>query len=198
VNPQLFDNQGLEFITVEGRVPVYLDLFSPSQHKNIGFFGTTRSGKSVLVTGIFTIAQAQNIPTIIIDAPPSDAASTFRDYVQQLGGEYFDIRKHSSNLLEQPDLSAFMGDSEEEREELRVRTLEFKSFIQNSVMILVLGDSSESSDPEMLKFINDVEALLLPTLDNFFIDPSIVTRYGHANAAGFGSLAWQEMPTLPD
>jgi hypothetical protein len=196
MTPQLFDKDGLEFVTDEGRIPVHLDLFRPNSHKNIGLFATTRAGKSVLVAGINTIAIASEIPVIIIDSPPSEAASTFKDYVQQLGGQYFDIRKESSNLLEPPDLSAFQGDSDDDQEELRIRNLEFTSFVQKAIMIIVLGDAIESDEPNAIKFTNDVESLVFPTLDKFFNDQGIKDLYANATDSGFGSDAWKKMPTL--
>ncbi|HEY9610241.1 MAG TPA: hypothetical protein V6C93_12825, partial [Allocoleopsis sp.] len=48
------DDSGFELIAEEGGTPVFLDLFRT--HKNLGLFGTTRSGKSVTAAGILTHA----------------------------------------------------------------------------------------------------------------------------------------------
>lgn len=194
VLPQLLDKKGIEFITREGQVPLQVDVID--QHNNVGLFATTRAGKSVLVAEVFTIAQARGIPIIIVDSPPSDAASTYRDYVAQVGGQYCDIRKHSSNLFQLPDLSIFSGDLKEDKEELQVRKLEFSSFVQKSIMILILGDITESEDPTAVKFCNDIESLIIPALDGFFADDLIIDLYSEADIGGFGSPAWAKMPTL--
>lgn len=71
------DKTGFELIATEGGTPIHLDLYL--NHKNLAVFGTTRSGKSVLVAGILTPAIAQGIPVIALDYPKPDGTSTFTD-----------------------------------------------------------------------------------------------------------------------
>jgi hypothetical protein len=98
VQPVPIDKKGLELVSDEGGVPLHLDLYS--QHRNIALFATTRAGKSVMVAGMLVPALAQDIPVIIMDFPPSDTASTFKDFTNYVGGAYFDIGKEANNLLE--------------------------------------------------------------------------------------------------
>ena len=51
------DKEGFELIAEEGGTPVHIDLYK--QHKNLAVFGTTRSGKSVAVSGILTCSELQ-------------------------------------------------------------------------------------------------------------------------------------------
>jgi hypothetical protein len=88
VQPLPIDKEGLELVSDEGGVPLHLDLYS--QHRNIALFATTRAGKSVLVAGILVPALAQDIPVTIMDFPPSDAASTFKNFTSYVGGAYLD------------------------------------------------------------------------------------------------------------
>jgi hypothetical protein len=183
------DKQGLELVTDEGGVPLFLDVYS--QHRNLALFATTRAGKSVLVAGILSQGLARGVPTIVMDFPPSDAASTFKDFTHYVGGAYFDIGKESNNLLEVPDLSSFDPKDREER------MVDFKDFVGSALMIMVFGagDATTTAD-RMLK--QAIRAVLIPAIDNFFDDPQMVQRYADGHQAGVGSDAWGLMPTLND
>ncbi|NJO94061.1 MAG: hypothetical protein HC820_06335, partial [Hydrococcus sp. RM1_1_31] len=63
------DSEGLELIGEDGGTPIFIDLFNTGndKHRHLGVFGTTRSGKSVLVGGILTQALARKIPIVAID-----------------------------------------------------------------------------------------------------------------------------------
>jgi hypothetical protein len=187
VQPSPMDRRGLELITDEGGVPLHLDLYQ--QHRNIGLFATTRAGKSVLVAGMLVPALAQDIPVIIMDFPPSDAASTFRDFTGYVGGAYFDIGKESNNLLEIPDLSAF---NPKERAE---RMVDYKEFLATALMIMVFGSGeAQTTADRMLK--QAIRSVLVPAIDRFFEEPEIVLRYELAQAAAMGSAEWEATPTL--
>jgi hypothetical protein len=187
VQPSPIDKQGLELITDEGGVPLHLDLYS--QHRNIGLFATTRAGKSVLVAGMLVPALAKNIPVIIMDFPPSDAASTFKDLTNYIGGAYFDIGKEANNLLELPDLSSF---SVKEREE---RMVDYKEFLGTALMMMVFGSGeAQTTSDRMLK--QAMRSVLVPALDRFFERPEILERYDLARIAGRGTNAWEATPTL--
>jgi hypothetical protein len=187
VQPIPVDKQGLELISDEGGVPLHLDLYQ--QHRNIGLFATTRAGKSVLVAGMLVPALAQNMPVIIMDFPPSDAASTFKDFTSYVGGAYFDIGKEANNLLEIPDLSAF---SPKERAE---RMVDYKEFLATALMIMVFGagDAQTTSD-RLLK--QAMRSVLVPAIDRFFDQDEILARYEQARLAGRGTAAWDATPTL--
>ncbi|MGH2414330.1 MAG: hypothetical protein ACRDEA_11720, partial [Microcystaceae cyanobacterium] len=102
------DKEGLELIGEDGGTPLFLDLFSlgNDKHRHLAVFGTTRSGKSVLVGGILTQALARSIPIVAIDYPKPDGSSTYTTYTEFMGerGAYFDVGKQSVNLFDRPNL----------------------------------------------------------------------------------------------
>jgi hypothetical protein len=180
------DSQGFELIGDDGGTPIFLDLFT--QHKNLGLFATTRAGKSVLVSGILTQALAHGMPVVALDYPKPDGTSTFTDYTEFMGanGAYFDISRQANNLLEMPDLRSLPIDKQAER------FYDYKDFLASALMTLVLG---EGRDPMLGQTMRAVVNL---ALNAFFNDPLIQQRYQEAIDGGFGSLAWQETPTLHD
>jgi hypothetical protein len=187
VQPVPIDKQGLELVSDEGGVPLHLDLYQ--QHRNIALFATTRAGKSVLVAGMLVPALAQDMPVIIMDFPPSDAASTFKDFTNYVGGAYFDIGKESNNLLEIPDLSAF---SEKERQE---RMVDYKEFVATALMMMVFGaGEAQTTADRMLK--QAIRSVLVPAIDRFFDRPEILAAYELARLSGQDTSAWEATPTL--
>jgi hypothetical protein len=187
VQPVPIDKNGLELVSDEGGVPVHLDLYQ--QHRNIALFATTRAGKSVMVAGMLVPALAQGIPVIIMDFPPSDTASTFKDFTNYVGGAYFDIGKEANNLLEIPDLSAF---SAKEREE---RMVDYKEFLATALMMMVFGaGEAQTTADRMLK--QAIRSVLVPAIDQFFGQDDILERYDLARLAERGSKAWSNTPTL--
>ncbi len=189
VCPNPIDKRGFELIAEEGGVPLFIDPFT--QHRNIAFFGTTRSGKSIALAGILTHGLARNIPTIIMDFPPSDASSTFKDWTAFLGGAYFDIGKECNNLFEMPDLSAF---DEKERQE---RLSDYIDFLESALMTMVFGGGEASTSDDRL-FRQSLRSMLGPSIRNFFASPTIVARYEASRLGGLNSEAWQYTPTLID
>jgi hypothetical protein len=187
VQPVPIDKQGLELVTDEGGVPLHLDLYS--QHRNIALFATTRAGKSVMVAGMLVPALAQDIPVIIMDFPPSDAASTFKDFTNYVGGAYFDIGKESNNLLEIPDLSAFDA---KEREE---RMVDYKEFLATALMMMVFGSGeAQTTADRMLK--QAIRSVMVPAIDRFFEREEVLEAYELARLEGRGTNAWEATPTL--
>ena len=181
------DKDGLELIGEDGGTPVYINLFQ-SEGKHLGVFGTTRSGKSVLVSGILTHALARHVPVVALDYPKPDGTSTFTDYTQFVSplGAYFDVGAESINLFERPDLSALVKEERERRFE------DYKDFLSGCLLAMVLGVNTE----ETLK--TTIRTVLYCILNRFFGDESLLKRYYRAEAGGLGSDAWQEIPTLRD
>jgi hypothetical protein len=181
------DRDGLELIGEDGGTPVYINLFQ-SEGKHLGVFGTTRSGKSVLVSGILTHALARHVPVVALDYPKPDGTSTFTDYTQFVSplGAYFDVGAEAINLFERPDLSALPKDEQQRRFE------DYKDFLSGCLLAMVVGTNTE----ETLK--TTIRTVLYCILNRFFEDATILERYYGAEAAGLGSEAWQEMPTLRD
>jgi hypothetical protein len=187
VRPRESDRMGLELISDEGGVPIFLDPIS--EHRNVAVFGTTRSGKSVLISAILTQGLASGMPIVALDFPKPDGTSTFTDYTEFMGehGAYFDIGSESNNLFEIPDLR---GMSPKEQKE---RMQDYTSFLEGALMTMVIGGTAESQ-----MFRNTVRSVLVILLEQFFGDPQIQVRYDTAMSEGFGSEAWQNIPTLHD
>jgi hypothetical protein len=187
VQPIPIDKQGLELVTDEGGVPLHLDLYQ--QHRNIALFATTRAGKSVMVSGMLVPALAQDIPVIIMDFPPSDAASTFKDFTNYVGGAYFDIGKESNNLFEIPDLSNFSPQEQKER------LVDYKEFLATALMMMVFGaGEAQTTSDRMLK--QAIRSVLVPAIDRFLERDDILERYELARLDGRGTDAWDNTPTL--
>jgi hypothetical protein len=187
VQPVPIDKQGLELVTDEGGVPLHLDLYQ--QHRNIALFATTRAGKSVMVSGMLVPALAQDIPVIIMDFPPSDAASTFKDFTNYVGGAYFDIGKESNNLFEIPDLGSFTAQEQKER------LVDYKEFLATALMMMVFGSGeAQTTADRMLK--QAIRSVLVPAIDRFLEKAEILERYELARLEGRGTAAWEQTPTL--
>jgi hypothetical protein len=185
------DDCGLELIAAEGGTPVYLDLYT--KHKNLMLFGTTRSGKSVMASGILTHALAHGMPVVAMDYPKPDGTSTFTDYTQFMGvnGAYFNISSESSNLFELPNLSTLPPQEQRDRFE------DYKDFLIQALMTMVIGSQGGESAKEK-SFSDTVRSILTLAVDAFFKDDLIRDRYAQAFTAGFGSELWRTMPTLHD
>jgi Helicase HerA, central domain len=174
----------------DGGTPIYIDLFNPGndKHRHIGVFGTTRSGKSVLVGGILTQGLARKIPIVAIDYPKPDGSSTYTTYTWFMGkrGAYFDVGKESVNMFDRPNLKSLSADKQKERFE------DYKDFLCSCLQVMVMGESNDT-------LLNStVRTLLYQTLNRFFDDSEILARYDLAEESGLGTEAWQQMPTLKD
>ncbi|MEL7316525.1 MAG: hypothetical protein AAFN08_16515 [Cyanobacteria bacterium J06559_3] len=159
---------GFELIADEGGTPVRVDFLKA--HRNIAVFGTTRSGKSVLVSGMLTTCLASGLPIVCMDYPKPDGTSTFTDYAKFLEprAAYFDIGKESNNLLELPDIRHLEGD------EWRERFDDYKSFLESAIVTMVMPQSSDS----MLE--QTVRSIIGRGLTVFFDDAVIMGRYDAA------------------
>ena len=180
-------SSGFELVADEGGSPVRIDFIR--EHRNIAVFGTTRSGKSVLVSGMLTQFLAEGYPIVALDYPKPDGTSTFSDYAEFLRprAAYFDIGKESNNLLEQPDLRHLPIEQQRERFE------DYKSFLESALVTMVLPSAQEDA---MLD--QTVRSLIGRALILFFKDIDIQERYEKALDGGFGSDAWKQTPTLSD
>ncbi|MBO3458430.1 hypothetical protein G7B40_025275 [Aetokthonos hydrillicola Thurmond2011] len=183
------DKSGFELIAEEGGTPVHLDLYN--NHKNLAVFGTTRSGKSVLVAGLLTLALAQNIPVVALDYPKPDGSSTFTDYTNFLGddGAYFDISKEANNLFELPDLRGLNVELRKER------MTDFKEFLKSTLITMVLGTNPFDIDSTR---VSNIESILTLAIETFFADDDIKLRYKEALEKGLGTPEWNDTPTLND
>jgi hypothetical protein len=181
------DRSGFELIADEGGSPIKIDF--TNEHRNIAVFGTTRSGKSVLVSGMMTQFLAEGNPIVCLDYPKPDGTSTFTDYAAflQPRAAYFDIGRESNNLMEMPDLRHLPEEQQRERFD------DYKGFLEGALVTMVLPTAQQ--DP-MLE--QTVRSLIGKALNTFFKDSEINRRYEAAQTEGLGSDAWLHTPTLRD
>ena len=182
-----YDSRGFELMAQEGGTPIFLDLYS--KHRNLGVFATTRGGKSVLVSGILLQALAHGLPISAIDFPKPDGTGTFSDLSAFLGdySSYFDIGKEANNLFEPPNLRGLPAQIQQER------FADYQEFLVEVLLTMVVGLVVRPDlNPDSIRSI-----IVLATA-KFFVDPGIRQRYAAAFSAGFGSQAWQRIPTLED
>jgi hypothetical protein len=191
VRPREGDRDGFELLTEEGGVPISIDVFN--QHRNVAVLATTRAGKSVMISSWLTQALARKIPIVVLDFP-TDTASTFKDYTTFVGKDqaaYFDIGTESNNLFEIPDLRSLPLAQQQSR------MADYTSFLESALMGMILGNGVAQT-AELLTLRKTVRSLISLLLGHFFADDEINARYQAAIAGGFGSPAWQLMPTMKD
>ncbi|WP_204141918.1 hypothetical protein [Halomicronema sp. CCY15110] len=178
---------GFELIADEGGSPIRIDFVK--EHRNIAVFGTTRSGKSVAVSGMMSQFLAHGYPIVCLDYPKPDGTSTFTDYAKFLepNAAYFDIGRESNNLMEMPNLSGLSAEQKEERFQ------DYKAFLESALVTMVLP----STEGQVL-LEQTIRSLLGRALNRYFKDSAIRERYAAAEAAGYGSAAWDNTPTLHD
>ncbi|MBE9128023.1 MULTISPECIES: hypothetical protein [unclassified Coleofasciculus] len=183
------DKSGFELIAAEGGTPIFLNMFT--QHKNLALFGTTRSGKSVIASGILTQALAYGMPISSMDYPKADGSSTFSDYTKFMGdkGAYFDIGKESSNLFELPNLRGLDPKLQAERFD------DYKDFLLEALMAMILGAKQTGIERT---YADTVRSILTLAMEAFFSDVQIRDRYAKANTSGLDTPEWELSPTLAD
>lgn len=179
------DQVGVEFLSEEGQCPLLLDLYS--RHRNLALFGTTRSGKSVVLEVLIRHALARQIPVVVMDFPKPDGTSTFSDYTAFVGGAYFDVGSNTLNLFEIPDLRGMPTQARKERLE------EFQEFLVSALMVMVLG-----RDVADALLTQTVRSLLTLAVKLFMDNATIRMRYDSALKGGLGSADWQHYPSLGD
>jgi hypothetical protein len=189
VQPQSPDRQGLEFLSAEGNIPVYLDLWKIQKHMLL--LATNRAGKGILLARIVIHNLARNIPVSIMDFPRPDGTSTFSYLAEFLGddAEYFNTRSSKFNIFEIPDLSRL--DKEQQKE----RFTDFKEFLIDILETMVVGTKTRDGvNPDTIR------ALLILAIDQFYSPDNLLihNRFTAAFQAGRGTPEWEQSPTLKD
>jgi hypothetical protein len=185
VKPTSPDRRGFELIAAEGNEPLFIDLYG-SETKRIGIFAASRGGKSVNVSGMIAEALEHDIPVSIIDYPREDGTGTFSEVVPLLDGAYFNILNEFYNIFELPKLRGF------DRETQELRLNDFKDSLLEILQTIVVGTDDE------VKNKTEIRSVLVIAMDAFMKETSIKRRYKDAANQGFGSDAWQQIPTLED
>lgn len=194
ITPLTLDKQGLFFLTKEGSVPFFIDVFAQLSH--LAIFGTTRAGKSIILGDICFNAYLRNIPVVAFDYPKeTTGSSTFTDLtntIRALGGSagYNNIADCFINLLQLPDLRYVPNPVE--------RLAGVLDFQLRALMILVMGELSKPDSMHEQIFKQSVKNLLSSCLKDFHNAPQIKRRYEAAIAAGHGTPEQNQEPTLKD
>lgn len=184
------DRRGFELIASEGGTPIYLDIYD--QHRNLMIFGRTRSGKSALVADMLTMGIVKGLPITALDFPRADGTGTFNDLCKQLPSfcKYVDTGdlEEGINALEPPNLR---GASPKVKKE---KLADFKESLQEILKMMILGIDNQYFDINP----DSVKSLLTLALEEFYNNDDIKNRFAIAFRKGFGSIEWQQMPTLID
>ncbi len=179
------DRQGVELIGNGGQ-PIYVDLCHQQTSRAL-ILGTSGSGKTVLAWQFMLDHLRAGIPVIGMDIS-SGQGNSFQTAIELLGdeGAYHDLRHHSNNLVEPPDLRRFQGQEREQRKN------QWLDSVRAAIVEIAMG---KVNDPRLAQ---RVEAIAAKTLNLFLDDPEIIERYNVAFERGWKSQAWQEMPVLQD
>lgn len=208
-----FFEKGLEFITLEGGTPLYIDLFSADLPVNMLVLGMTRCGKSVLVSNVLMMALLKGMPVTVVDYPREDGSGSFSDLANFFSeiASYIDFGDADvyNNIFQPPDLSGYRQKIQAEKDFARTEDLEdyvakmkqerqeaFQEFLVELLMFMIFGP--DKGRGKIHKDADLVRSLLVLAVVEFYRNPLICSRFGAGWKGGFGSSAWQEMPTILD
>lgn len=194
ISPPSQDRQGLLFLTREGSVPFFIDLFNELTH--LALFATTRGGKSIILGDIIFNAFIRLIPVVAFDYPKeTTGSSTFTDLtngIRAVGGSagYNNIDDCFNNLLQNPDLR-YVPKAD-------IRWAGVLDFQRRALMVLTMGELSKPESIHEQIFKQSVQDLIAGSLKAFHQDPAIKARYEASIAAGHGTPEHSQEPTLKD
>ena len=183
---QTIDRSGVEFLSEEGGVPIYLDLVN--RHHHMVILATHRTGKSVVLTGFVNKFLIEDIPVTLLDYPPTDSASTFKDYTRLVGGAYFDVGSEAANIFELPNINHLS------REQQADRRKDYEDYLLDILLTMVMGAVTQNTSVDG----DIVRSILALVLAKFFDDYEIKSNYRAARSGGLHSPAWAKYPALPD
>jgi hypothetical protein len=184
------DSTGVEFLAEESGTPLFLNMFTTMPFRNMLLLGITRSGKSVVLSGLITTALALSIPVVVMDYPKPGGSSTFSDYTHFIAAaEYMDTGREYLNIFEPLDLRK-LALSEEIISE---RLADYQMSIIATIKAMILG--RDAIDATITGQIKNIVGLAISA---FFADPAIQARSAAALRDGLGSPAWADSPCMPD
>lgn len=178
-------DSGLQFIDIKGGSPIMFDPFKNPGHTAI--YGESRSGKTVLMIYLIYLALIRAIPSIVLDFPPTEDASSFKDFVKENNGSYFDVFDHCINLLETPEVP--LGSSIEVIHGVTADTRVFQSDV---LATICLGAEQKTSGYDSLM----IKSLIGLVLERFWNDDGVLELHRMARQGGIDSEAWKEYPVL--
>ena len=190
VMPNSKDKKGIEFLSKEGKVPVYLNLWQ-TEIRHMMLLATNRAGKGVLLARIIMHHLARGVPVSVMDYPRADGTSTFSYIAEFLGdiASYFNTSEEAFNIFEIPDLSKLSP----QKRQLRMN--DFMEFLIDILQTMVIG-----TQPPVGINPSDVKTILTVAVDKFYSQQNveIYQRFRAAYRGGFGSPEWEETPVLAD
>ena len=178
--------KGLCFISDKGGVPLHLHMYA-QKPQTMAILGKKGSGKSVVMQGAVSLAQAYGLDTTIVDKTRGDGTGTFDTITKFMGGSYFNTMTESNNLFENVNPKDIPNlEKREAAEEI------FKRFLKTGLKSLVI-DKKESAEKR-----KNYDSVLTSSLEKFFSNLKIQNRYEAAHEAGIGTSVWQDIPTMKD
>lgn len=185
-------SQGFELIATEGGTPIFLDLYTNPLRG--GIFGTTGSGKTMLLTDLLVGSLPHGLVSTVLEVPRADGTGSFDalcDYLPDSLCSYADTGDidKGMNLVEPPDLRGFSPKEQTER------MTQFRDDLLDLLVNMVMGFK-----PTGLVTVNPdtVRSILLLAIKTFYEDLEIRHRFAMAFQKGFGSLEWRQMPVFTD
>ena len=184
-------DDGFEFIASEGGTPIFLDLYN--RPYRLGCFGTSGSGKTMLLSDILVHSLPHGMASTVLEVPRADGSGSFDalcDYLPDYCSyvDTGDIEK-GFNLAEPPDLRGFSPKEQKER------LAQFKEDLLDLLLNMVMGFQPTGSlniNPDT------VRSILGLAIEAFYQDVEIRQRFAMAFQKGFGSLEWRQMPVFTD
>ncbi|MEM1759906.1 MAG: hypothetical protein QXU26_04260 [Thermofilaceae archaeon] len=167
VKHQQMDKRGLELITDQGYMPLFVDMVGSPEPFHLMLLAMTRNGKSVLANDIVFYYLAARYGATVLDYPRVDGTSTYTDITQLFGGSYINIISESVNCMEYPDFSAIAPD----KRGAFVDT--YHSSIKDLFFTVVMGSREENYGTRQGTI---VRAIIDLGVEKFFEDPEIQLR----------------------
>jgi hypothetical protein len=196
-SPSSTADEGIEFTSKFGDVPIYLDTQNQKFKGHGAIFGQPReSGKTVLGSMITSQMLAYGRYCTIINISKSKEIDSYIDYAKlMMHGELFDIVDSSYNFMTPPSRPASMTFAEAQNSsEWKDIVKSHESFIRQVLLAAVLG-----ADLKNDKFdTGAVDSVLTQLLATFFGAGEIQMRFRDAKKGGLGSEAWANTPTVVD
>lgn len=187
IRPRDIHEKGVEFISIEGGHPIYIDVVDKCQRAIIT--GKTGSGKTVMAFSHIKQALACEDRACVGFDMSNEGEGTLKPITQLLGerGAYINLVEESFNILQPPDLRKY---SENVKRRRRNIWLESRRTIITAFAV--------GSNPRQDINTDMISSLVTLALKAFISDPEIVRRYNAALENGWKSPEWENMPILKD
>jgi hypothetical protein len=169
--------------------PVYVDPCGKRPHLNYIILGEKGSGKSKFMQGIGKNFMMQRGRLLIIDGARSDGSGSFDEWTRyEPNAAYFNPNRDAYNIFDAVDRRYLTPFDPDDPESLDVWG-GIKGFLISSLSELCY----QGTNPEIAAKFRQMHSYFV---GEFYLDAEIVRLRDTAFDGGFGSEAWQQMPTL--